>query len=88
MADGLKVIADRLVRTRLALGFDEQQEFCSEIEVAKNVYNPFERGRRRISIDVALKIKQRFGITTDWIYAGDPKGLPAEVYSRIRRQAA
>lgn len=86
MADGVKVIAGRLVRTREALGL-AQQEFCREIGVAKNVYNPFETGKRRITVDVARRIKLRFGVSLDWIYDGDPAQLPAALYRRIEEAA-
>lgn len=86
MPDSVKVIAARLVTTREALGFS-QSEFCEQIKVAKNVYNPFEKGKRRISVDVAGKIRDRFGISLDWIYCGDESRLSAALYRKITRAA-
>ena len=82
-----KAVANRLVRTRLALGYEEQAEFCRQIGVDKTVYNPFEKGRRRISLDVAIAIKSRFGIPLDWIYCGDLTHLPGEIYAKLRTAA-
>ena len=87
MSDRLQVIANRLIRTRQALGFEEQVEFCAEIGVAKNVYNPFEKGKRRITIDVALKIRERFDISLDWIYCGDASRLSVSIHKKISRAA-
>jgi len=91
MSAATKQIAQRLIETREALGFHghgAQVAFCKEIGVKKNVYNPFEKGERRISVDVALKIKKRFNVPTDWIYAGDPSSLPANIYRKLGRTAA
>jgi transcriptional regulator with XRE-family HTH domain len=82
-----KAIADRLVRTRKALGFDEQAEFCRQIGVDKTVYNPFETGRRRISLEVALAIRERFAVPLDWIYCGDLSRVPGEIYAKLRPAA-
>jgi DNA-binding XRE family transcriptional regulator len=72
----------RLLRTREALELS-QAEFCRQIGVERNLYNPFEKGRRRITIDVAMKIRDRYGITLDWIYAGDPHALPSHLYRKL-----
>lgn len=86
MGETVNSIANRLLRTRLALGFDEQVDFCKEIGVKKNVYNPFEKGSRRISLNVAVKIRDRFvdkGITLDWIYCGDATRISSKLYRDI-----
>lgn len=88
MAETVKDIAKRLVQTREALGFPNQVDFCAAIDVAKNVYNPFEKGRRRISVDIALKIRRKFSIPLDWIYCGDSSQLPAKLDRKINRTAA
>jgi DNA-binding XRE family transcriptional regulator len=77
----------RLLRTREALELS-QAEFCRQIGVERNLYNPFEKGRRRITIDVAMKISNRYGITLDWIYAGDPHALPSDLYHKLVASAA
>jgi DNA-binding XRE family transcriptional regulator len=88
MAETLKDISRRLELTRIALGFESQISFCKEIRVQKNVYNPFETGKRRITIDIAIKIRRRFGIPLDWIYCGDPASLPAHIYRKLGSAAA
>lgn len=88
MAETTIDIARRLADTREALGFTSQVDFCRAIGIEKNVYNPFEMGSRRISLNVAIKIKKRFGIPLDWIYCGDPAALPLQIYQRLRRSAA
>ena len=82
-----KNIGRRLVKTREALRLS-QAEFCRQIGVERNLYNPFEKGRRRITIDVAMKIRDRYGVTLDWIYAGDPHALPSDLYQKLASIAA
>lgn len=82
----VKLIARRLIRTRVALGLNQSQ-FCAQIGVDKNVYNPFEKGKRRITLDVALKIRARFGISLDWIFCGDAKHLSIELFQKLAEAA-
>jgi transcriptional regulator with XRE-family HTH domain len=82
-----KTIGRRLLRTRAALKLS-QAEFCRQIGVERNLYNPFEKGRRRITIGVAMKIRGRYGVTLDWIYAGDPYALPSDLYHQLVASAA
>ena len=77
-----KTIGRRLLRTRQALKLS-QAEFCRQIGVERNLYNPFEKGRRRITVDVAMKIRDRYGVTLDWIYASYRRILVTE---GVRRQ--
>ena len=86
MATAVKNIAKRLVTTRRALGL-KQSDFCQQIGVEKNVYNPFEKGRRRITVDVAIKIYERFGVSLDWIYCGDTSHLSVELYNKLAAAA-
>lgn len=74
-------IARRLVALRIELGkrLDglpdgySQTQFCELIRVSKTVYNPFEQpdNKRVITLDVAGRIRERFGVPTDWIYYGN-----------------
>lgn len=88
VAEALTDISKRLVLTRKALGFESQIDFCKAIRVQKNIYNPFEKGKRRISLAIAMKIRRRFGISLDWIYCGDPTSLPLHIHRKIESLAA
>lgn len=91
MPDSISAVAIRIAQTRKALGYRSQADFCREIGVDRNIYNPFEKAKRRMTIDVALKIRARFGISLDWIYCGDPAQLPAGLFQKLtsgRRSAA
>ena len=86
MASNIDEIARRLGRLRNVLRMS-QAEFCREIGVAPNRWNQYERGQRQITIDVAARIRQRFGVTTDWIYFGDESGLPRRISDQFLEAA-
>lgn len=72
----VQMIAQRLIATRLALGFESQVEFCREIGVSYNTWNNYENARGRPKLDTAIELCVRFNLTLDWIYMGDASGLP------------
>lgn len=78
-----EAIGRRLVAAREALGILSQAELCRALRVGLSQWNQFETGERRITIDIALKLKHRYGITTDWIYDGDPSMLPFKLHQQI-----
>jgi DNA-binding XRE family transcriptional regulator len=78
--------AARITRTRLALGFKTQTAFAKEIGIHPYLYNPFERGKWRVSLAVAFKIRNKFGIPLDWIYCGDASRLPAALSTSLKER--
>jgi transcriptional regulator with XRE-family HTH domain len=76
----------RAKRTRLAWGFPTQKAFCEASGVRYDLYTACERGQRRLSLAVALKIRRRFGIPLDWIYCGDASRLPAALATSLKER--
>jgi len=65
----------RLKAARLALGLS-QKEGCEAIGVKAAIWNHWGNGRR-IPDPMAMKdFYLLHGVIMEWIYAGDPKGLP------------
>lgn len=73
-------IAGRLIAVRNRFKLNQAQ-FAAAIGLAKNVYNPFEKGSRPLTLDAARRIRRRFGISIDWLYFGDI-GQPSEGLAR------
>lgn len=71
MIGGDEEIPQRLVALRKRLGFDKQSDFADALGLGKNVYNPFEKGTRPLTLDVARRIRRRFGVSIDWLLFGD-----------------
>lgn len=77
MSSDNKDVAARLIAVREALGFKEQTLFAAKLDLTKSTYNPFETGKRHLSMQVAKRIRERFGISVDYLLFGDI-GQPKE----------
>ena len=87
MVQSLTAIANRLTLLREALELS-QAELCRAIDVQPNRWNQYETGERRITVAVATKLVDRYRVTLDYIYLGDPAGLPKRIVDRLETEAA
>jgi transcriptional regulator with XRE-family HTH domain len=78
----IDAIAARLIATRKAIGL-RQAEYAERAGIPNNTYNQYEQAKGRPSLDFALKLRDTYGLTLDWIYDGDPSGLPWRVAHKI-----
>ena len=69
---------ERLKLTRDLLG-KNQTTFATGAGIARNTYNQFERGKCLPSVNQAHKICDRWGLTFDWIFRGDTRGLSPDL---------
>lgn len=76
-------VATRLRRTREAFGM-QQGEFASAAGIAFNTYNQYEQGARLMRLENAMALCERFDLTLDWIYRGEPAGLPLQTWKMIQ----
>ncbi|NOU05334.1 MAG: helix-turn-helix transcriptional regulator [Hyphomicrobiaceae bacterium] len=76
-------IGRRLALTRQVMGL-QQNEFCDRAQIAPNTYNQYENGKKRPSIDNAIKLCDAYHLTLDWIFRGDPSGLRYETADAIK----
>ena len=63
-------IARRLIAVREHFGLT-QVAFAKKIHIAKNTLNGYESAARRLTLETAMRIRERFGISTDWLLYGD-----------------
>lgn len=71
-------IAARLELLRQWTG-KNQRAFAEASDVTPSEWSVYERGRRALPLNVALKLKRRWRVSLDWIYYGDRAGLSVEV---------
>lgn len=76
-------IGRRLEALRLAKGIAAQNMFAQLIGAQISQYNNWETGRRRITVDFAIKICVLTGATLDYIYRGDVSSLPLSLVGRL-----
>lgn len=74
-------VARRLVAVREKLGFPSQVAFAEKLDLTKSSYNPFETGERPLPMQVAKRIRQRFGVSVDYLLFGDI-GQPKEALAQ------
>lgn len=76
-------VARRLALTRQAMDL-EQDAFGSGAGLSQPRYNQYETGRRLLTLDAAMSLCERYLLTLDWIYRGDPSGLPVRLWNEIK----
>lgn len=79
----LEAISGRLIVLRRTVGMS-QGEFAAAAGIAANTYNQYEKAKSRPELDKAIMICDRFQVTLDWLYFGDPAGLPFQIADRLR----
>ena len=79
-------IAARLLELRIMLGLS-QVEFCEGAGIETTTYNNWERGLGRPELDKANQLCDTYQVTLDWIYRGNPAGLPLQFAGKLRTTA-
>lgn len=88
MEDPPEITGERLRRLRLALEQKDQAAFAKTMGVDKTSYNLMENGNRRISLTVALRLHDVYGISLDFIYFGEGlRRLPYDIVVRYENAA-
>lgn len=78
-----KDVARRLAKSRRALGLD-QETFGGGAGLSQPRYNQYETGKRILTLDAAMRLCDRYQLTLDWLYRGDPSGLPKRLWDALR----
>lgn len=81
--DSNDAIGARLRAIRIAYGYSQgqiremsQAEFARLCDIGAAAWNNAETGDNRIGLDSALKVRRKTGISLDYIFTGDERGLP------------
>lgn len=68
-------IGDRLCAIRRGFSDLSQKEWAQRHHFSATQYNNWEKGARRISVDAAEVLVERYGLSLDFIYRGRMDGL-------------
>lgn len=74
----------RLRATREALGYVTGREFANITNVSEDVLSSWERGKALVRPWYVSTLKERWGITHDWIYDGEIKGLEFSLGTKLK----
>ena len=72
----------RLILLREVLGYKgrgKQTQFAAWVGIPATTWNNYECGQTRIRDANLYKLKRKTGVTSDWVYFGDPEGLPLKI---------
>ncbi|WP_321829772.1 helix-turn-helix transcriptional regulator [Thalassovita sp.] len=75
-------IANRLRAVRAYYDLNSK-DFAEQAEVPYKSYSQWESGQFRVSIDGAMKIERRYGISLDFIYLGRLDTLPNRIATAL-----
>ena len=75
-------IGERLELVRNILG-KSQNAFATEAGIAGNTYSQYKTGTNTPNLDEAHKLCDCWGLTLDWIYRGDARGLSPDLSAAI-----
>lgn len=81
-----KAIGRRIIVVRQAMGMSAA-DFARHVEISTAALSNYETGYRRPDWDQALKFVQKTGVTLDYLYLGDPSGLPYRLTSKMPAEA-
>jgi plasmid maintenance system antidote protein VapI len=59
--------------------------WCAFVGIPENTWHHFEKGRRPITMDAALKIYGKTGATLEWILLGEENALPMHLIKKLER---
>lgn len=82
-----KALGKRLQLTREALQLSAA-DLCRRIDCKPNRWSQYESGERRITLEIADRLCDEFGVSLDWIYRGNRALLPDAIRVKIPRIAA
>lgn len=88
MIDQPNVIAGRLEALRKELGIPTQDKFAEEIGLGKSIYSLIKNGKRNLSFETACLMKEKWGISIDWLFYGDIQQSAAQIMTKIGRGPA
>jgi transcriptional regulator with XRE-family HTH domain len=78
MSDNIKPfldIAERIRWHRSLLGIT-QQEYADKLGVKRAAFSLWESGSHRLSLDGALALRHKYGLSLDFMYEGIDDALP------------
>jgi len=78
-----KHIGGRLKSLQEMLGIVRQKDMALLAGVEEGNYSQFISGERRISLNAAERLRSATGVTLDWIYYADTKGLRQDVARKL-----
>lgn len=78
----IREVGRRLAVTREALDLTQQQ-LAEEIGVSRGALGNWEQGSRLPDPAAMARLVQRYRVSLDWLYLGDPSNLPHHLAAKL-----
>ena len=78
-----KAVGARLERLRVVFGFKTKTDFAKWLGIEQDTYRHYVMGRNRVPDSICRVLKERKGVTSDWLMHGDASGLPGALFDQI-----
>ncbi len=75
-------IGQRLSHLRHALELNQRQ-LAERLGISGPRWANYELGTSRITVEMALRLVERWGVSLDWIYYGNPAAMPEGLLRKI-----
>lgn len=76
-------VGRRLRQIREIYGHD-MKTFGENAGLSQPRYHVYEHGTRLLTLNAAMKLCRAYNLTLDYVYMGDPSGLPARIVDKLR----
>ena len=60
-------------------------DFCRTMDITASALSNYETGTNWVSPRLLVRMKKKFGVTTDYVYTGSLEGLPRELVKEIAK---
>jgi transcriptional regulator with XRE-family HTH domain len=81
-------VGRRVLLLQKMLGYRNGREFAGFLEVDENTLTSWTRGKRVPGLDKILRLKEKTGVTADFILFGDTATLPLHLFRLLGNQQA
>ena len=81
--DPFDVAVGARLRAVLKAGGIKHARVVEDCGIGQSTLSNYIRGERPLPGKVAHQLRQRYGITADWLYNGDWTGLPARIHEAL-----
>lgn len=63
----------------------QQKEYSDRAGVGRTTLAAWETGDKRVSVDGAVRLRDAYGISLDWLYLADDNNLPSAIRQAWRK---
>lgn len=86
-ADPFDIEVGRRLRAALKAAGVRHARVIEDCGLGQSTFSNYVRGERPLPGKLAHELRERYGITADWLYSADWTGLPARISENLRPAA-